>query len=434
MKQRSVFLYSAALVLSGCGGSAGTTQDAAPRVVEGAAIVTAAAPLTVAFAGNAFITSADPGASEVINDNGLANWSSATTVTSAYFRVAAAGNVKLALDAKLAGSASSTIRVTVNGTPFDVKLAGTASKSYPVGTVYVAAPGYVKVDLHGISKNGGYFGDVSALEVSAAATVNYANDPANYYWSRRGPSVHMGYATPANTEYFYNEVTVPAGQDAIGSYYMANGFGEGYFGMQVKSATERWMLFSVWDADNGDKTTLVKKGTDVVDNSFGGEGSGGQAYLVYNWVAGHTYRFITRVRPDGAGGTDYSAWFYAPELGRWSYIATWKRPDTTTWLTGAYSFLENFIDTNGYLGRQVQFGNQWARSASGSWSEVTTAHYTGDATVTNAQRMDYAGGLANGNFYLRNGGFFAGYVPVNQDFTRPATGQPPAVDVNTLPQ
>jgi hypothetical protein len=429
-----VFLYSAALVLSGCGGD--STDAAAAKVVQGAPVPKAASatPLTVALAGNAFITSADPGAAEVINDNGLANWTSANTVTSAYFRVASAGNVTLGLDARLAGSSSSTVRVTVNGAPFDVKLAGASNKTYPVGTVYVAAPGYVKVDLRGVSKNGGYFGDVSALKVTTTATVNYANDAANYYWSRRGPSVHMGYTTPANTEYFYNEVTVPAGQDTIGSYYMANGFGQGYFGMQVKSPTERWMLFSVWDADNGAKTTLVKKGPGVVDNGFGGEGTGGQTYLSYNWVAGSTYRFITRVRPDGAGSTDYSAWFYAPELGSWRYIATWKRPATTTWLTGAYSFLENFIDTNGYLGRRVSFGNQWARNTSGTWSEVTTARYTGDATVTNGQRMDYAGGLDNGKFYLRNGGFFAGYVPVNQNFTRPATGTPPAVDVTTLPQ
>jgi hypothetical protein len=438
MKQRnvvrSVLVYSAALVLSACGGAASTGQDSGPRAAQGAAKIQTTSVQTVALAGNAFITSADPGAGEIINDNGLANWTNANTVTSAYFRMASAGNVTLALDARLAGSSSSTVRVTVNGTPFDVKLAGTSSKTYPVGSVYVAAPGYVKVDLRGVSKNGGYFGDVSALKVTTAATINYANDPANYYWSRRGPSVHMGYTTPANTEYFYNEVTVPGGQDAIGSYYMANGFGQGYFGIQVNSASERRVLFSVWDADNGAKTTLVKKGPGVVDNGFGGEGTGGQSYLVYNWVAGNTYRFITRVRPDGAGGTDYSAWFYAPELASWRYIATWKRPATTTWLTGAYSFLENFIDTNGYLGRRVSFGNQWARNTSGNWSEVTTARLTGDATVTNAQRMDYAGGLDSGKFYLRNGGFFADYVPVNQNFTRPATGMPPAVDVSALPQ
>ncbi|WP_229212285.1 DUF3472 domain-containing protein [Duganella sp. HH105] len=438
MKQQSFFLVCAAWMLSACGGTSADgqgTQTAAKVVMGGpSASVAAASSKTVALAGNAFITSAPADAEEEINGNGLANWSNPATVTSAYFRMATAGQVTLGLDARLAGSSNSTIRVTVNGTPFLVKLSVNGARTYPVGTVNVAAPGYVKVDLQGVSKDGGYFGDVSALRVTTSATINYANDPDNYYWSRRGPSVHMGYTTPANTEYFYNEVTVPKGQDPEGSYYMANGFGQGYFGIQVKSPSERWVLFSVWDPDGGGKTTLVKKGAGVVDNSFGGEGTGGQSYLSYNWISGNTYRFITRARPDGAGATDYSAWFYAPELGVWRFIATWKRPATTTYLTGAYSFLENFIDTKGYTGRRVSFGNQWARNVSGAWTEVTKARFTGDATVTNVQRMDYAGGLDNGQFYLRNGGFFGDYVPVNQNFTRAATGQQPAVDVATLPQ
>ncbi|MBJ7313439.1 DUF3472 domain-containing protein [Rugamonas sp. CCM 8940] len=434
MKRRKLFLYSVAVALSGCGGDTATaTTDARS---QGAAVKSAgiaAKPVTVALAGNAFITSADADATEVITDQGLADWTSPNTVISTYFRVAAAGPVTVALDARLAGGSNSTVRVTIDGKPFDVKLSITGARSYPVGTVNVAAPGYVKVDLRGISKDGGYFGDVSALKVSANAALNYANDPANYYWSRRGPSVHMGYSVPANTEYFYNEVTVPAGQDKIGSYYMANGFGEGYMGIQVKSDSERWVLFSVWDADNGGKTTLVSKGPDVVDNVFGGEGTGGQSYLRYNWVAGNTYRFVTRVHPDGAGGSDYSAWFYAPEQGAWRYIATWKRPFITTYLTRAHSFLENFIDSNGYMERRVSFGNQWARNVSGAWSELTTGRFTGDATASNGQRLDYAGGMENGKFYLRNGGFFANNVPTNQNFTRPASGKVPDVDVSALP-
>lgn len=399
-----------------------------------------AADSVVALAGNAFITSAAPNADEMITDAGLANWTSAGTVTSTYFRVAAAPNcsrscpatVTLTLNARLAGSDHSTVRVSVNGTSFDVKLAGTATKSYAVGTVVVPA-GYVRVDLQGVSKDGGYFGDVASIGVSTSATINYANDASNYYWSRRGPSVHMGYTVPANTAYFYNEVTVPQGQDPIGSYFMANGFDGGYFGMQVKSASERWLLFSVWDADNGAKTTLVGKGAGVVDNSFGGEGTGGQTYLSYNWVAGNTYRFITRAQPDGAGATLFSAWFFAPELGAWRYIATWKRPSTTSYLTGVYSFVENFVDTNGYLGRSVNYGNQWALSAAGAWTELTAGRFTGDATAANAQRLDYAGGVRNGTFFLRNGGFFSPNVAINQNFARPATGTPPAVNVNTLP-
>ncbi|KQV55574.1 hypothetical protein ASE26_18835 [Duganella sp. Root198D2] len=387
----------------------------------------------VALAGNGFVTRTDSGSTEVINSSGLSNWTSANAVTSIWFRMAAAGNATLSLDASLGGSKTSKIRVTANGTPFDITLTKGRSKTYAVGTINVPAAGYVRVDLQGISKSGTYFGEVSALRVNTGTALNYADDAANYYWSRRGPSVHMGYTVPANTEYFYNEMTVPAGEDKIGSYFMANGFDGGYFGIQVNSPTERRVLFSIWDADSGARTTLVRKGPNVVDNTFGGEGTGGQSYLLYNWVAGNTYRFITRILPDGAGGTDFSAWFHAPETNAWRFIATWKRPATTTYHAGVYSFLENFLDSQGYLGRSVQFNQQWARSTGGNWSEVLTAHFTGDATAANAQRMDYAGGLQNGRFYLRNGGFFSPNVPINQNFTRPATGQAPTVDIGTLP-
>ncbi|KHA79256.1 MULTISPECIES: DUF3472 domain-containing protein [Janthinobacterium] len=436
MKHRSSLLYAVLpampLLLAACGGATATaTPDMGGTALLAASVAAPATTATVELAGNAFITGGNEGA--VIGEHGLAGWSNPAAVASTYFRVSGAGPVQVALDASLADGGNSNIRVKINGKPFDVKLAGKARKTYAVGTVNVAAAGYVKVDLQGLSRVKATFGDVTALKVTSNAALTYANDPANYYWSRRGPSVHMGYTVPANTEYFYNEMTIPKGQDAIGSYFMANGFGQGYMGIQVKSPSERWILFSVWDADNGAKTTLVSKGAGVVDNAFGGEGTGGQTYLSYNWAAGTTYRFITRARPDGNGGSDYSAWFFAPETGKWRYIATWKRPAISTYLTGVHSFLENFIDTLGYTERRVQFGNQWARNASGTWSEVTAGRFTGDATATNAQRMDYAGGLENGKFYLHNGGFFADYVQTSQNFTRPATGQAPTVDVSALP-
>ena len=435
MKHRSSLLYAILpampLLLAACGGATATATGNGNTALLASSVAAPATTETVELAGNAFITSGNEGA--VINERGLAGWSNPDAVASTYFRVAAPGPVQVALDASLADGGNSTIRVKINGAPFDVKLAGKDRKTYAVGTVNVSAAGYVKVDMQGLSRVKTTFGDVAALKVTSNAALTYANDPANYYWSRRGPSVHMGYTVPANTEYFYNEMTIPQGQDAIGSYFMANGFGQGYMGIQVKSASERWILFSVWDADNGAKTTLVSKGAGVVDNAFGGEGTGGQTYLSYNWAAGTTYRFITRARPDGNGGSDYSAWFYAPETGKWRYIATWKRPAISTYLTGVHSFLENFIDTRGYTERRVQFGNQWARNVSGAWSEVTAGRFTGDATATNAQRMDYAGGLENGRFYLHNGGFFADYVQTGQNFTRPATGQAPAVDVAALP-
>src|SRR5690606_40657805 len=107
-----------------------------------------------------------------------------------------------------------------------------------------------------------------------------ADNEGNYfYWGRRGPSVHLSYTTPADKdiEYCYNEITVPEGEDVVGSYYMANGFGEGYFGIQVNSATERRILFSVWSpfhTDNpkeipdDEKILLTAKGADVIRASL----------------------------------------------------------------------------------------------------------------------------------------------------------------------
>lgn len=39
-------------------------------------------------------------------------------------------------------------------------------------------------------------------------------------------------------------------------------------------------------------------------------------------VPGNTYLFITRAAPDGTGGTNFSAWFHAPETAALRYIAT----------------------------------------------------------------------------------------------------------------
>jgi hypothetical protein len=388
---------------------------------------TAAAVIDIPLGGNAYITQKANGGAESIAAHGLANWTSANAIASTYFRLGKTGQLTVAVKAKVPAGTSS-IRVTVNGTPFTLNgLAGNTYKTYQAGTITVPAAGYVKVDLQGISKTGSWFADVSDIVISGSATsdnVLFANDPENFYWSRRGPSVHLGYAAPANTEWFYNEVMVPVGEDKIGSYFMSNGFNGGYFGIQVNSPTERRVLFSVWDPAVG-KTSLVRKGANVVDNAFGGEGTGGQSYFLFNWQAGTTYKFLTQGKPDGAGSTIFSSWFFAPETGSWKFIASWKRPNTNTYLTGLYSF--------GWQGRKAFYNNQWVKTVGGNWTEILNTTFTADATAQNQQRKDYAGRVENGKFYLRNCGFFGDFVNYNTSFTRSPTGQQPVVDLNNLP-
>ncbi len=391
---------------------------------------------TISMGGNAYVTNRPAGASEEITENSLGNWTNPESIVSAYFRLNKTGKLNVKFKASVP-TGSSTIKVTVNGTPFTVTMNGTAQKIYEAGTVDITKAGYVKVDFKGVTKAGTYFGDVYDLVISGSAVdkeVVYANDPENFYWSRRGPSCHLNYGTPqGDTEWFYNEMTIPVGEDKIGSYFMSNGFGEGYFGIQVNSETERRVLFSVWDPNVG-KTTLVKKGPNVTHNEFGGEGTGGQSYMLFDWKAGTTYKFLTQGRPDGEGATLYSSWIYTPETDQWRFLATWKRPNTVKYLTNFHSFLENFNPEYGFLNRKVHYNNQWVRSVEGVWTERTSATFTMDATGGNKQRMDFKGGMENGKFFLQNDGYFADHTEKGTVFTRPATNQPPAVDLTKLPQ
>ncbi|ULT27754.1 DUF3472 domain-containing protein [Sphingobacterium sp. E70] len=93
--------------------------------------------------------------------------------------------------------------------------------------------------------------------------------------------------------------------------------------------------------------------------------------------------------PDGKGNTDYTAWFFVPEENAWNVIASFKRPQTNTYLKRFHSFLENFSPNQGYLGRQVEFKNQWVYD--GQWRPVQSASFSVDNTYRAHQRIDAMG-------------------------------------------
>ncbi|MCW3465343.1 DUF3472 domain-containing protein [Chitinophaga nivalis] len=438
-------LFMGALSLSSCYKSGITSGENKP--VAAGKSTTAAAGLTdlaVSLGANAWLTQPAAGGGEVVASYGLANWTSTGAVFSAYFRTSVTGTLHLAMRAKVP-SGSSQLKITAAGQSQTITASGSTYQTVDIGDFNVTDTGYVKVDFQGVTRTGGYFADVSDLYISGAATSGRLHYIQNdVYWGRRGPSVHLGYTPPAgkNIAWFYNEVTIPTGQDPIGSYFMSNGFSQGYFGIQVNSSTERRVLFSVWSPANTDdpnsipdslKIELLRKGPNVVSGSFGNEGAGGQSYLVYNWQAGNTYRFLTKAEPVAQNKTIFTSWFYAPETGSWQLIASFKRPQTNTYLTGLYSFLENFSTDTGFKGRKGQYGNQWVCDTNGNWYELTTAKFTGDATATAQSRMDFAGGVENNRFYLRNCGFFAGFLKLNTPLSRTASGTAPVINFNQLP-
>lgn len=397
----------------------------------------------IPLGGNTYITTKDNAPNGRIGNNGIERWTNPSTVYSVFFRITKPGKMSLFL--KYHASGNSEINVTCGKSVFKVKLPEGDEQTAFIGHVAQADTGYVRIDLQGVKRAGGEFAQAVALLVDGevtAGTMNFVND-FSFYWGRRGPSVHLSYPFPEgeNIEWFYNEVTVPAGEDPAGSYFMANGFGEGYFGIQVNSLTERRILFSVWSPFNTDnpkdipedqRIKMLQKGDDVHTGEFGNEGSGGQSYLKYMWITGNTYKFLTRVRPDGKGATVYSAWFYAPETGKWRLIASFLRPKTDTWYKRAHSFLESFNPETGYISRKALYGNQWARTVDGRWIELADARFTADDTARKKARLDYKGGVADEQFFLQNCGFLNDYTTIGSTFSRPKTGMEPIIDWKEL--
>lgn len=367
--------------------------------------------------GNTYITSGQR-IKNFVNEAGITEWNDQSVKFSTWFKVTKEGTLNVSLRTKTFGEGSK-IKVRVNGIPSTIELKNKTWAIIPVGQANITKAQYVRVDFEAIEKKGDFFAEISDIVISGlpAGEPLYFLREFETYWGKRGPSVHMGYTLPENEniEWFYNEVTVPVDQDIIGSYYMSNGFSGGYFGMQVNSPTERRVLFSVWSPfttddpsqiPEEDRIVTLAKGEGVHIGEFGNEGSGGQSYLIYPWKAGNTYKFLTRIRPDGKGNTIFTSYFYATDENRWRLIASFQRPKTDSWYKGAHSFLENFIPEQGYITRKVLFGNQWAVTSKGKWIPVTQGRFTYDATAAAGVRQDYQGGIEGDYFYLQNCGFF----------------------------
>lgn len=397
---------------------------------------------TVTLSGNGYITAAPEGKAFIDDQRcELRNWNDAETVVCFYFRTEKSGKMNIALNAK----GHSQIEVSLLGKKKKVRLDSDSIARIEVGTFKVKSPGYVKMDIRGVKINEGEtFGNIESVAVGGnVAPVVCVSPEFSAHFGRRGPSVHLGYILPKeDVEWFYNEVTVPEEGDIPSSYYMACGFGQGYFGMQNNSPHKRKVLFSVWspyETDNASeipdslRVVLLKKGENVKVQDFGNEGSGGQSYMHYDWKAGERCRFLMGVRPDGNGNTVYTAYFFDNAKGKWSLVASFRRPEITTWYTGAHSFLENFNPVMGYINRKACYGNQWARTVDGKWVPVTKARFTCDATGHHKQRLDFSGGVEGDSFFLTMGGFFNDYLNSGTTFERAGNvTEAPEIDFSTL--
>jgi hypothetical protein len=385
--------------------------------------------------------------SKYITKDGIKNWSDEKLGFDTYVRLADTGNLKIQLKAR--NRSSSRVQLEINGKTNSFAIQSIDYSWYDAGEWKITDTGYIKLHLSALSKTGNLISDISDYRLSGTATHGRTafikNDSDHFfYWGRRGPSVHLNYpfADTIKASWFYNEVIVPQNQDIIGSYFMAIGFADGYFGIQVNSKTERRILFSVWSpfATDDPKTIpqdmriiLLKKGKGVHTGEFGNEGAGGQSFLRYQWKSNTKYKFLVKGQPDDQNNTIYTAHFFDPSIKQWRLIASFQRPHTHHYLTRFHSFLENFLPEKGNVTRKVFFQNQWVANDKGQWFELGSARFTFDNTARKGYRMDFAGGIQDNGFYLMNCGFFNQYTTYNSLFQRPLMHIQPGIRFDKLP-
>ena len=400
---------------------------------------------SVQLTGNSWAVNNAVSQNKVISNKGVSGWENPSNQIFTYFKTEKKGKVHLAIIARVK-SGKSIVKCQLGKDTRKLSIINIDFDTLDIGIFKLENIGYQTFILSGIEKTSESFAEITTLLIGGEAIDNqtrFVKD--DFYWGRRGPSVHLNFELPADAgdvEWFYNEITIPKGNDVIGSYFMANGFGEGYYGIQVNSATERRILFSVWSPFKTDKPSeipedqkiiLLKKGKDVNTGAFGNEGSGGQSYRRYYWKSDVTYHFLLKGVPSENNSTDYTAYFFAPEIGQWELIASFRRPKTTTYLKHPHSFLENFSPDNGNITRMGIYSNQWVCSSKGQWTELKRARFTADATARKESRLDYMGGIENGGFFLKNCGFFSETTSIDTWFTRPETGKKPEIDFSILP-
>ncbi|MEO6786333.1 MAG: DUF3472 domain-containing protein [Chthoniobacteraceae bacterium] len=377
-----------------------------------------------------------------ISKDGITGWKDSTQKILWFGEIKAAGKLDASVVVRVPAGKSSKLRLTVAGQSRDAVAKGGAEPvAVSFGSFTIAKPGYVRFELSSANSANIGNGDLAALVLDGPATADahFNTDPR-----RNAASVHLFYPTPkdAAVEWFYNEVTAVA--DPVATYYMACGFARGYFGMQVNSATERRIIFSVWDAASGQSakdrstvaeenhTQLLGKGPGVVASVFGNEGTGGHSHFSYPWKTGEGQKFLLGAKADGAN-TIYTGWWFHPGEKKWMLMASFRAPKDGKLLRGLYSFSENFNGANGHLPRKALYGPQWVRTADSKWSELIEASFSHDGTGK-AARLDRFMGVEGGRFFLSHGGFVPGFTKFGEKFTRPASKAPPQIDFAALPQ
>lgn len=202
---------------------------------------------------------------------------------------------------------------------------------------------------------------------------------------RYAPSIHLSYQPSLKAQLFYNEIEVT--ESVHGSFFMAIGFNQGYFGIQETNQGKKWFLFSIWDSHSHDKNAqIADKRVKVIHQDpktraqrFGGEGSGGQSFYDYDWKVGERVKFCLKIE-DKDDRRHYSAYIYLSQEKRWVHMLTFASIAPQPHLSRFHSFVEDFKrDFDSFhKHRGMKVYNSWIKDLDGNWHYAADARFTRD--------------------------------------------------------
>lgn len=285
--------------------------------------------------------------------------------------------------------------------------------------------------------------NISRFKFSTSS--NEASYAANYLSS---PSVHLNnwHSTASGAPYgdgydwLFEEIMIPAESDLVGTYAEAIGALNGYMGIQMNGYVDgeprHDVLFSMWDDGSTDEDPNLPEHlrAGAVDwdekttvNRFGNEGTGVQTYRRGNyWTPGTYVQFITNCRPETTSYTTVengktvvheqhnmlvSTWFNALDGKGWQYMATVRKRNSSTYFSTWYSFLENYVWTNGQASRKAYYRNGYGRArATGKWYNFNSVGFGHtDGGKEDGARADYGQGVTENasdrTFFMQTGGY-----------------------------
>ena len=194
------------------------------------------------------------------------------------------------------------------------------------------------------------------------------------------------------------------------SVYRAYNGVAAYGGVQILQDGTHAAIMSVWHTyckdKKGNVTTIEPKITYVAEpiktGSFGGEGTGIQCIVQYDWKANTPYRFLLQQHEDEkTGNCLMEMWICDLSTMVWSRLIQYDLGIQKTYINRAVTFLENYIVESAAEYRDARFSNFRARnSRTGKWVSATQAKMWQD--------FDYPGSYTYGSddssFFCRTTG------------------------------